>query len=192
MPYPNFAASNGRRGAPSFLVSLRTLALAFALAGAGCGEEVPATSDGGWGGWGDDTDAAASPQDAGTQGGPDANANPNPNPNPWTDAGNSPVEPLDADVPPADSGSPADSGASSPEDAGTVIPLDDASVPAPEGGGAWKLKQGSAPECPEEPPPIPLLGGLCLGIYWSCGWENEQGQQYSCVCDWVHYLCLPL
>ena len=80
-------------------------------------------------------------------------------------------------------------------DGGVHKPVDDAgtgSIPAPTDGGKWTLKSGSAPDCPEEPPPIPLLGGLCLGVYWACGWENEAKEQYSCVCDWVHYLCLPI
>ncbi len=80
-------------------------------------------------------------------------------------------------------------------DGGVHAPIDDAgtgSIPAPTDGGKWTLKSGSAPDCPPEPPPIPLLGGVCLGVYWACGWENEAKEQYSCVCDWVHYICLPI
>jgi hypothetical protein len=80
-------------------------------------------------------------------------------------------------------------------DGGVHTPVDDAgtgSIPPPTDGGKWTLKSGSAPDCPPEPPPIPLLGGVCIGFYWQCGWENEAKQQYSCVCDLVHYLCVPL
>jgi hypothetical protein len=45
-------------------------------------------------------------------------------------------------------------------------------------------------DCPAEPPPIPIIGGLCAGIYYGCGWTNQSGQQYSCICDWVHWLCI--
>jgi hypothetical protein len=69
------------------------------------------------------------------------------------------------------------------KDAGTF-------TPPPDGGGEWTLKADSAPECPPEPPPIPIIGGACLGIYYSCGWTNPAGQTYSCVCDWIHWLCL--
>ena len=63
-------------------------------------------------------------------------------------------------------------------------------TPPPSGGGAWKLNPGSFVDCPAEPPPIPIIGGLCAGIYYGCGWTNQSGQQYSCICDWVHWLCI--
>lgn len=160
---------------------MRTVSLAGALLLAtGCGEEIPAP--------GDIPDWGTGEQDSGTSPSTDASS-PSETPPPWVwpDA-SSPTQP---DPGP---GTDPDVGPAPVSDAGTEqpIPLDDASVPPPTDGGKWTLKAGSAPECPEEPPPIPLLGGLCLGVYWSCGWENEAGEQYSCVCDWVHYLCLPL
>lgn len=72
----------------------------------------------------------------------------------------------------------------------TTIPPDPMSEPPPMSGGAWTLNADSAPDCPAEPPPIPLLGGFCLGFYWPCGWTNASGQVYSCICDLVHYLCI--
>jgi hypothetical protein len=63
-------------------------------------------------------------------------------------------------------------------------------TPPPSGGGTWKLNPGSFVDCPPEPPPIPIIGGLCAGIYYGCGWTNQSGQQYSCICDWVHWLCI--
>lgn len=70
-------------------------------------------------------------------------------------------------------------------------PAADASfTPPPEGGGEWKLNPGSFVDCPKEPPPIPIIGGLCAGIYYGCGWTNTKGQQYSCICDWIHWLCI--
>lgn len=62
--------------------------------------------------------------------------------------------------------------------------------PPPAGENVWTLNADSAPECPDEPPPIPIIGGACLGIYFACGWTNQHGQVYSCICDWVHWLCI--
>jgi hypothetical protein len=56
--------------------------------------------------------------------------------------------------------------------------------------GEWKLVPGSAPECPPEPPPIPIIGGACLGLYYACDWQNAAGETYTCICDWVHWLCI--
>lgn len=56
--------------------------------------------------------------------------------------------------------------------------------------GEWKLEPDSAPECPADPPPIPIIGGPCLGIYYFCGWKNPAGETYTCTCDWVHWLCI--
>lgn len=84
---------------------------------------------------------------------------------------------------------------SNPFDFGSLFPsgTPDSSV-APSSGDAgasgWKLNADSAKECPQEPPPLPIIGGLCVGIYWMCGWTNAQGQKYSCTCDWIHYLCI--
>jgi len=76
-------------------------------------------------------------------------------------------------------------------DAGTrQINPDAGTNPPPEGGGKWTLNTDSADDCPAEPPPIPIIGGACLGIYFGCGWTNESKQTYSCVCDWVHWLCI--
>jgi hypothetical protein len=69
-------------------------------------------------------------------------------------------------------------------------PKDAGFTPPPDGGGAWKLNEGSFVDCPAEPPPIPIIGGLCAGIYYGCGWTSQSGQQYSCICDWVHWLCI--
>lgn len=63
-------------------------------------------------------------------------------------------------------------------------------TPPAAASGAWKLDDGSAPECPAEPPPIPIIGGPCLGIYFSCGWTDTSGATYTCICDWVHWLCI--
>jgi hypothetical protein len=56
--------------------------------------------------------------------------------------------------------------------------------------GEWTLNPDSAEPCPAEPPPIPIIGGACLGIYFGCGWTHPDGRTYSCVCDWVHWLCI--
>jgi hypothetical protein len=69
-------------------------------------------------------------------------------------------------------------------------PADGGFTPPPDGGGEWSLNPGSFVDCPPEPPPIPIIGGLCAGIYYGCGWTNQSGQQYSCICDWVHWLCI--
>lgn len=71
---------------------------------------------------------------------------------------------------------------SSDGDAGFTPPSTD--------GGEWTLDDGSFVDCPAEPPPIPIVGGLCAGVYFFCTWTNESGQKYTCTCDWVHWLCL--
>jgi len=63
-------------------------------------------------------------------------------------------------------------------------------TPPDPAGGAWSLDDGSAAECPAEPPPIPIIGGPCIGIYFSCSWSNPGGEVYTCICDWVHWLCI--
>jgi hypothetical protein len=71
---------------------------------------------------------------------------------------------------------------------------DAATKPPPSGdGGAsgeWTLEPDSADECPPEPPPIPIVGGACLGLYYTCNWRNAAGETYFCTCDWVHWLCI--
>lgn len=57
----------------------------------------------------------------------------------------------------------------------------------PEG---WKLNADSYKDCPALPPPIPIIGGLCAGIYFGCGWTSAKGAKYSCTCDWIHWLCI--
>lgn len=81
---------------------------------------------------------------------------------------------------------------SNPFDFGSLFPTGtpDSSVPPEAGPGGWKLKPDSAKECPAEPPPLPIIGGLCTGIYFFCGWTNDKGQQYTCTCDWIHWLCI--
>jgi hypothetical protein len=54
----------------------------------------------------------------------------------------------------------------------------------------YKLEPDSDPECPPEPPPIPIIGGACLGVYYTCNWKNPAGETYTCTCDWVHWLCI--
>jgi hypothetical protein len=97
---------------------------------------------------------------------------------------------LDSALPTPDASTSVDastkpSDASVPLDANVFNPIPTDTKPAD-----WKLKPGSAQECPPEPPPIPIIGGLCAGIYFMCGWETSDGRQYSCTCDWVHYLCI--
>jgi hypothetical protein len=111
--------------------------------------------------------------------------------------------PKDASTAKSDASSALDSGAK----ADASNPLDDlingffkdSGAPSPDasfnpppdgGGGAWKLNPGSFQDCPKEPPPIPIIGGLCAGVYYGCGWTNGAGQQYSCICDWIHWLCI--
>jgi hypothetical protein len=111
---------------------------------------------------------------------------------PATDAGGS----RDSSTPAMDSGAKKDGGNPLDDLIGEFFkdsgaPNADASfTPPPEGGGEWKLNPGSFVDCPKEPPPIPLIGGLCAGIYYGCGWTNTKGDQYSCICDWVHWLCI--
>jgi hypothetical protein len=65
--------------------------------------------------------------------------------------------------------------------------------PPPGDGGAsgdWKLEPDSDQDCPPEPPPIPIVGGACLGLYYTCNWRNSAGDTYFCTCDWVHWLCV--
>lgn len=128
---------------------------------------------------------------------------------PWTSADSSTPTTLDSGVAPTDAGgskpdasSSLDSGAkadaSNPLDdlingffKDSGAPKADAGFTAPpDGGGAWKLNPGSFQDCPPEPPPIPIIGGLCAGVYYGCGWTNGSGQQYSCICDWIHWLCI--
>lgn len=88
------------------------------------------------------------------------------------------------------------SGSLSPDELGGL--LDDLFGPGADAGftppgptgGEWKLADGSFAECPAEPPPIPIIGGPCLGIYFDCNWTHESGATYTCVCDWVHWLCI--
>jgi hypothetical protein len=69
---------------------------------------------------------------------------------------------------------------------------DAAARPSGDGGmsGEWTLDPDSAEECPPEPPPIPIVGGACLGVYYTCNWRNAAGDTYFCTCDWVHWLCI--
>jgi hypothetical protein len=64
------------------------------------------------------------------------------------------------------------------------------SLPTGTSPGEWTLNPDSAEPCPAEPPPIPIIGGACLGIYFGCGWTHPDGRTYSCVCDWIHWLCI--
>jgi hypothetical protein len=123
---------------------------------------------------------------------------------PWSNPDDTTSVPKDAGVSTAkpDSSTPSlDAGAKDAGDPlgdilGTIFkdsgaPDPDAGFkPPPDGGGEWKLNPGSFVDCPPEPPPIPIIGGLCAGIYYGCGWTNTKGDQYSCVCDWVHWLCI--
>lgn len=77
-------------------------------------------------------------------------------------------------------GNGADGGAGSPPVSGD----------AGENAEGWTLNADSAKECPAVPPPIPIVGGICVGVYFGCGWTNAAGQQYSCICDWIHWLCI--
>lgn len=64
---------------------------------------------------------------------------------------------------------------------------DAGSADNPEG---WTLNPDSFKDCPALPPPIPIIGGLCAGVYFGCGWTSAKGAKYSCVCDWIHWLCI--
>jgi hypothetical protein len=63
------------------------------------------------------------------------------------------------------------------------------------GGAAADVLPGFTPlpnnpkECPAGAPANPV--GPCLGlpIYVGCNYTNGQ-RQYSCVCDWYHWLCI--
>jgi hypothetical protein len=70
--------------------------------------------------------------------------------------------------------------------AGAVNPNADAG----ENAEGWTLNADSAKECPAVPPPIPIVGGICVGVYFSCGWTSAAGKKYSCTCDWIHWLCI--
>lgn len=170
MSYSLVFGSKGTRRAFRPMLALG-LCLGLAMSAA-CGEETPEATQ--------DNSPINTPPPT-----PDAGAE-----NPWEDYVPPPY------TPPAET--PTDAGGEFPEE-----PVDgpDASEPPPEepppvsepppvGGGKWTLNADSAPECPEEPPPIPIIGGVCFGFYWPCGWTNEAGQVYSCICDLVHYLCI--
>jgi hypothetical protein len=51
-------------------------------------------------------------------------------------------------------------------------------------------KKDNPPECPSLAPPNPAGNCLGLPIYVLCGYGKEGGQQYSCTCDWYHWLCV--
>jgi hypothetical protein len=63
-------------------------------------------------------------------------------------------------------------------------------IPSDTKPGEWKLNKDSFVDCPAQPPEIPIIGGPCLGIYFMCGWTHPDGRQYSCTCDWIHWLCI--
>jgi hypothetical protein len=50
-------------------------------------------------------------------------------------------------------------------------------------------KKDNPPECPSLAPPNPVGNCLGLPIYVICGYGAEGGQQYTCTCDWYHWLC---
>lgn len=62
----------------------------------------------------------------------------------------------------------------------------------PNGAINTKLppKADNPKECPSLAPPNPI--GICLGlpIYVICGYGTDGGPQYTCTCDWYHWLCV--
>jgi hypothetical protein len=106
-------------------------------------------------------------------------------------------------------GSPPSTSAPRPSDGGTSNPLDNidlGSLLGDGGGGGGgqtgeldpngevnpKLppKKDNPPECPSLAPPNPVGNCLGLPIYLICGYGAEGGQQYTCTCDWYHWLCV--
>ncbi|MFM2418151.1 MAG: hypothetical protein RL385_2874 [Pseudomonadota bacterium] len=186
------------RPAPLFRPAL---VLSFALAALAACAEVPAGDDS------PSADAATAAPDAGGSPSPsDAGTASSPSFTPTTATGGSTVKPAAPSKPATGTASPvADASTGSglegiATNLGSLFTTNDAGVrqvnpdagtnPPPAGGGKWTLNADSADECPDEPPPIPIIGGACLGIYYGCGWTNESKQTYSCVCDWVHWLCV--
>jgi hypothetical protein len=94
-----------------------------------------------------------------------------------------------------------------PSDGGVRSPLDDidfGSLLGDGGGGGGQTgeldpngevnpklppKKDNPPECPSLAPPNPVGNCLGLPIYVICGYGAEGGQQYTCTCDWYHWLC---
>ncbi|MFM2418671.1 MAG: hypothetical protein RL385_3394 [Pseudomonadota bacterium] len=186
-------------------LSRRSLVLSYTLAVLAACAEVPAADDS------PGADAATAAPDAGgspsgSPSGGDAGIASSPGFTPTTATGGSTVKPAAPSTPATGTASamPDASTGSGLEgivtNLGNLFTANDAGVrqvspdagssPPPEGGGKWTLNADSADECPDEPPPIPIIGGACLGIYYGCGWTNESKQTYSCVCDWVHWLCI--
>ena len=51
-------------------------------------------------------------------------------------------------------------------------------------------KADNPKECPSLAPPNPVGDCLGLPIYVICGYGKEGGAQYTCTCDWYHWLCI--
>jgi hypothetical protein len=111
-----------------------------------------------------------------------------------------------------DAGSDASSDASATQDAGAFLgglfggggqpePVGDAGAKPhdpsknpldPKGNVNQMLppKADNPKECPSLAPPNPVGDCLGLPIYVICGYGSQGGAQYTCTCDWYHWLCI--
>lgn len=51
-------------------------------------------------------------------------------------------------------------------------------------------KADNPAECPSLAPPNPVGDCLGLPIYVICGYGKQGGAEYTCTCDWYHWLCI--